>query len=92
MAELLDPRTLDDLAHAIADDGLHRHEAQVAAIVASLRAARPVVAAAGRSALLIDIIDRRDAPAVVRERAFGELRVELARPRAVAPRVLGAAA
>jgi hypothetical protein len=58
--------TLDDLAWAIARDGIERHEPAVARAVAALRAA-------GTASLFLDVVADRREPAVARERAFGRI-------------------
>jgi hypothetical protein len=58
--------TLDDLAWAIARDGIERHEPAVARAVLALRTAGAVTP-------LLDLVADRDQPAVARARAFGRL-------------------
>ena len=60
------PAALDDLAWAIARDGIEQHEPAVARVVLALRSA-------GAVTLLLDLVADRDQPAVARERAFGRL-------------------
>jgi hypothetical protein len=60
------PAALDDLAWAIARDGIERHEPAVARAVVALRTA-------GSVNPLLDVVADRDQPAVARERAFGRL-------------------
>ena len=62
------PAALDDLAWAIASDGIERHEAAVARAVLALRAA-------GSISPLLDLVADRTQPAVARERALGHLGV-----------------
>jgi hypothetical protein len=57
---------LDDLAWAIARDGIEQHEPAVARAVLALRSA-------GAVTRLLDLVADRDQPAVARERAFGRL-------------------
>ena len=60
------PAALDDLAWAIARDGIEQHEPAVARAVLALRSAGAVTP-------LLDLVADRDQPAVARERAFGRL-------------------
>ena len=57
---------LDDLAWAIARDGIEQHEPAVARAVLALRSAGVITP-------LLDLVADRDQPAVARERAFGRL-------------------
>ena len=57
---------LDDLAWAIARDGIERHELALARTLES-------AAAGGADPTLIAIVGDRNQPAVARERAFGHL-------------------
>ena len=57
---------LDDLAWAIARDGIEQHEPAVTRAVLALRSAGAVTP-------LLDVVADRDEPAVARERAFGRL-------------------
>ena len=58
---------LDDLAWAIARDGIEQHESAVARVVLALRSA-------GAVTLLLDLVADRDQPAVARERAWATAR------------------
>jgi hypothetical protein len=70
MSQMIPPSTLpvalDDLAWAIARDGIERHEPAVARAVLALRTAGAVTP-------LLDVVADRNQPAVARERAFGRL-------------------
>ena len=69
---------LDDLAWAIARDGIEQHEPAVARAVLALRSA-------GAVALLLDLVADRDQPAVARERAFGRLGLPSPPPAGATP-------
>ncbi len=60
------PHPLEDLAWAIARDGIERHEAEVDQAVT-------LAHSFGLSRLLVELVADRDQPAVARERAFGRL-------------------
>ncbi|MFN0025558.1 MAG: hypothetical protein ACKV2O_00040 [Acidimicrobiales bacterium] len=68
-------RATADLAHAIATDGIARHEVSVAAFT---RWARSVGAAALTSPTVLAVLVDRSQPTVARERAFGRVTQDLA--------------
>jgi hypothetical protein len=75
--------SLDALAHLIARDGIEAFESDIARLVVRLRTTGP---AAGtptghyldRHRVLVQLLSDHSAPAVARERAFGELTGQLA--------------
>ncbi len=71
---------LDDVASAIARDGIERHEHDVARVASAF-------GAAGRAGPVLDLVLDRSQPAVARERAFGRLTPDL---RAVGARSIAA--
>ena len=77
------PHTLEDLAWAIARDGIEHHEAAVASAVALARSN-------GLDGALVELVADRAQPAVARERAFGRLGLTPEAPSVAAPRRIAA--
>jgi hypothetical protein len=72
---------LEDLAHALATDGIGPHEV-------GLRLTARWGRAAGVSTVLVDLLTDPKAPEVARMRAFGKVAAALAAPVPVAERAL----
>lgn len=72
---------LEDLAHALAADGIGPHEV-------GLRQTARWARAAGVSSVLVDLLTDTEAPEVARMRAFGKVAAALAAPAPVAERAL----
>jgi hypothetical protein len=83
-AAATDP-SLHDLAHLIADHGIHQYESDVARLVVRLRSQ-------GHGGSLTDLLADRSAAAIIRERAFGTLVGQLARGPARSGHLVSSAA
>jgi hypothetical protein len=69
--------SLDDLAHLIARDGIEAFESDITRLVVRLRTTGPATDC-DRHRVLVQLLSDHSAPAVARERAFGELTGQLA--------------
>jgi hypothetical protein len=76
---------LDSLSHLIALNGIAQYESDIARLVVRLRSQ-------GHTGPLTTLLGDHSAPAIVRERAFGELVGQLARGPARTPQLARSAA